>query len=471
MPPKIKQEKLAKYKNRFVRKCLEKHPIKEVEQLPYGDLKGLWSEGKYIQFLEVALDKLKLLQSLPEVCPTLDLSVEEEVRKHLQDIDKTLRKFKKYFPSKHKDRRDEVLRAEEKLPTDLQQLLSNGDYKQFLEEALSEFASNLKLSKCLLAICPVLGLSNEKEVHKLVQQFFSVNCDDQEIRDITGSRYAYVTNTKFIELLPDDWLGKCGEDVEEILEKKRQAKTEEETSLAELKECLRELRDNHYVCDVAKLTFKVESELKRKLQDTPELQEGSLLFKAAKTFLSSIEIWLKLDGHFPTLPGVYFLYYIGKKDLYPGSFVIGSRRFPVYVGMSTSKISSRLADHHAKIGTAKDLDVADFAVKVMFVDIRHYAPCIEGMFIEHFDPVWNSETLRISFGSGGSSLWRKYHVDEDRDVSKEMKKKLNISGGQSESESFDDLSQSDLESESSDDLGQSDLESESSDDLEQSHSD
>lgn len=319
MPPKIKQEKLAKYKNRFVRKCLEKHPIKEVEQLPYDDLKGLWSQGKYIEFLEVALDKLKLLQSLPEVCPTLDLSVEEEVLKHLQDIDKTLRKFKKCFPSKHKDRRDEVLRAEEKLPTDLQQLLSNGDYKQFLGEALSKFARNLKLSKCLLAICPVLGLSNEKEVHKLVQRFFSVNCDDQETMDFTRS---------------------------------------------------------------------------------------------------------------------------------------------------ASKISTRMADHKAKIGMAKNLDVADFAVKVIFVDIRHYAPCIEGMFIEHFDPVWNRETLGISFGSRVSSLWRKYHVDEDLDVSKEMEQKLNISGGQSESESFDDLGQSDSES-----VAQSDSELESSDDLEQSDSD
>lgn len=455
MPPKIKQEKLTKYKNRFVGKCLEKHPIKEVEQLPYGDLKGLWSQGKYKEFLEVALDKLEPLQSLPEVCPTLDLSVEEEVLEHLQDIDKTLRKFKKYFRSK--DIRDEnVLRAEEKLPTDLQQLLSNGDYKQFLEEALSEFARNLKLSKCLLAICPALGLSYEKEVHKLVQRFFSVNWDDQEVRDVTRSKYSYVTNTKFIELLPDDWLGKCDEDVEEILEKKRQARTEKKTSLDELKKCLRELRDHDYVCDVAKLTFKVESELKRKFQDTPELQEGSLLLEAAEEFLSSIEIWLKLDGHFPPQPGVYFLYYIGEEELYPGSFVIGSSHDPVYVGMSASKISTRMADHKAKIGMAKNLDVADFAVKVMFVDIRHYAPCIEGMFIEHFDPVWNRETLGISFGSRVSSLWRKYHVDEDLDVSKDMKQKLNISGSQSESESFDDLGQSDSESESSDDLGQPD---------------
>lgn len=152
-----------------------------------------------------------------------------------------------------------------------------------------------------------------------------------------------------------------------------------------------------------------------------------MLLEVAKEFLSSIKIWLKLNGHFPTLPGAYFLYYTGEKELYPGSFVFGSRRIPVYVGMSASKISARLADHHAKIGKAKDLDVADFAVKVMFaVDIRHYAPCLEGRFIEYSDPVWNLDTLGISFGSSASSLLRKYHVDEDPDISKDLEQKLTL---------------------------------------------
>ena len=110
--------------------------------------------------------------------------------------------------------------------------------------------------------------------------------------------------------------------------------------------------------------------------------------------------------------------------------------------MSASKISARLADHHVKIVKAKDLYVADFAVKVMFaVDIRHYAPCLEGRFIEYSDPVWNLETLGISFGSSASSLWRKYHVDEDPDVSKDLEQKRNISGGQSESESESESSE------------------------------
>ena len=47
MPPKLNPEKLAEYKNRFVSKYLEKHAKKEVEQL-------IWSEGKYIEFLEMS---------------------------------------------------------------------------------------------------------------------------------------------------------------------------------------------------------------------------------------------------------------------------------------------------------------------------------------------------------------------------------------------------------------------------------
>ena len=61
MPPKLNPVKFAKYKNRFVGKYLEKHAMKGVEQL-------IWSEGKYIEFLENVLDKVKLLQSVPEVC-------------------------------------------------------------------------------------------------------------------------------------------------------------------------------------------------------------------------------------------------------------------------------------------------------------------------------------------------------------------------------------------------------------------
>lgn len=424
MPQKINQEKAEKYKTRLVGKYLEEYATKEVEQLPYNNLKGLWSQGKYKEFLENALDRLKLLQILPELCPTLDLSVEEEVRKHLQDIDKALRTFKKYFSSQNKDIREETVSwVGKQLPTDLRKLFLNGEWEKFRAKVLKKFDIKLKLSKCLFVICPFLGLSREREVHELVQQLYLLYyCDDQEITDVTESGD---------ELVPDNWLENWGK---RIVKRRQKERILQAADLAS--KLKKRLRDNHYVCDEKVLTFEVESEFRRKCQETPELQDGSLLLKAAKKFLSSIGIWLKLDGQFRRLPaGVYFLFYIEEEELYPGSFIIGSQSVPVYVGMSASDISTRLRDHRAKIGRAKDLDVADFAVKVMFVDNRHYAPCIEGMFIEDFVPVWNRETLGISFGSQKHSLWEKYHVDKDPDVCKDFERKLNISGGHSESES------------------------------------
>ena len=447
MPEKINQEKAAKYKNRWVSKCLENNPIKEIEQLP-DDLKRLCSKGKYKEFLESALEKLERLKTHRGVCKTLNLSYEQEVLEYLQDIDETVKKFKQNFRVQHnyKDK-EQLSRAVKKQLTYLKKLLNNGlELKKILKQVLRKLArTQLKLSECLLAICPTLGLSNERKVHKLVQRFYYY-CDDQEIADVTGSRYAYIDNTEIIELLPHDWLKKWGKDIVKIRHKERNS---EAKVLARLKKRLL-VTNNHRACDVEKLTFKVESEFIRKFQETPELQDGSLLLKAAKKFLSSIdpEIWLKLDGQFRKLPGVYFLFYIGEEELYPGSFIIGSQSVPVYVGMSAFDISTRLRDHRAKIGRAKDFDVADFAVKVMFVDNRHYAPCIEGMFIEDFVPVWNRETLGISFGSQKNSLWEKYHVHKDPDVCNDMERKLNISGGHSESELESESDEWQTESES-----------------------
>lgn len=185
--------------------------------------------------------------------------------------------------------------------------------------------------------------------------------------------------------------------------------------------------------------IKVESKFKKKCQETSEPQNGSLLFEAAAEFESTLKIWFKLDGKFRKLPGVYFLYYIGDHELYTGRGIFGSQNVPLYIGMSTSNISARLKDHHAKIVVAEDLDVADFAVKVMFVDNRHYAPCIEGMFIEHFAPIWNKETLGICFGAGENSLWKKVHVDKDPESIGIVLERLKIHSDDSESDSDSDI--------------------------------
>ena len=64
------------------------------------------------------------------------------------------------------------------------------------------------------------------------------------------------------------------------------------------------------------------------------------------------------------------------------------------------------------------MELSDFVVRFMIVDIKHYACCIESMLIEYFCPVWNSETVKLSFGNAGedNNNWHKYHIEKDEDT-------------------------------------------------------
>ena len=62
------------------------------------------------------------------------------------------------------------------------------------------------------------------------------------------------------------------------------------------------------------------------------------------------------------------------------------------------------------------MELSDFVVRFMIVDIEHYACCIESMLIEYFCPVWNRQTaVKLSFGNAGNSKnnWHKYHIIKD----------------------------------------------------------
>ena len=131
------------------------------------------------------------------------------------------------------------------------------------------------------------------------------------------------------------------------------------------------------------------------------------MLKDANEFVLQNEIWFKLDVKFPKWPGLYLLYYISEQELYTGSHISGSKHVPVYIGMSTSDISGCLADHRGKIDEAKDLNISDFAVKVMFMDNRHYPPCIEGMFIEYLRSCLEQGDTRTLFWS-----WRKQFLEK-----------------------------------------------------------
>ena len=115
-------------------------------------------------------------------------------------------------------------------------------------------------------------------------------------------------------------------------------------------------------------------------------------------------------------PGIYLIYYVGAKEkpLYGGQ-VSSSEDQPIYVGMSTVSAFTRLNIHRGRLEKAKDLQVQDFKVRFMSLDIEHYAPCIEGMLIEYYSPLWNDTAVKLSFGNANdeSNNWYKYHVDED----------------------------------------------------------
>ena len=127
---------------------------------------------------------------------------------------------------------------------------------------------------------------------------------------------------------------------------------------------------------------------------------------------------------------MYLIYHVGKTQLYEGSRVFPSTDYPVYVGMSNKNISKRLNTHRNNIkaaigeetGQEKQTDeeedeqtdeeqeeqtegkklsenkqterelqtegvkmeLSDFVVRFMIVDIEHYACCIESMLIEYF---------------------------------------------------------------------------------------
>ena len=149
------------------------------------------------------------------------------------------------------------------------------------------------------------------------------------------------------------------------------------------------------------------------------------------------EAAVELANRFPTMPlttsinyltecqqfsGVYMIYYVGETSLY-GDQVSSSQTQPVYVGMSSTDILSRLTEHKKKVENAKDLVLGDFAVRFIIVDISPYASAIEGMLIEYYNPLWNqNKIVAFSFGNAGdkNNNWKKYHVNQDKQTIKRM---------------------------------------------------
>ena len=120
-----------------------------------------------------------------------------------------------------------------------------------------------------------------------------------------------------------------------------------------------------------------------------------------------------LRGFLP-YPGVYLIYYVGTTSLY-GNLVNPSQGRPIYIGMSRTDILDRLKNHRKKVEDAEDLDVRNFDVRFLIVDIEHFAPSIEGALIEFYNPLWNDKNVKFNFGNAESdnNNWKKYHVDQN----------------------------------------------------------
>ena len=172
----------------------------------------------------------------------------------------------------------------------------------------------------------------------------------------------------------------------------------------------------------------VEDELLQKSNEKDEYK--CFLQKIAVEFVESVPI-LPLTtsndslGKCPPFTGVYLIYYVGETSLY-GGLVSSSCKRPIFVGRSQRNILKRLKDHHNKVANAKDLEVKDFAVRYMIVDIGSYVHSLEGMLKDYYTPLWNDPILQFSFGNANdnNNNWFRYHVISDEDTRREMIKRV-----------------------------------------------
>ncbi|CAH3136296.1 unnamed protein product [Pocillopora meandrina] len=176
------------------------------------------------------------------------------------------------------------------------------------------------------------------------------------------------------------------------------------------------------------LTLNVEDALSRITNKSGKYE--SILQQVAVEFVENLSI-LPLAicsdylGKYPSFPGVYLIYYIGETYLYE-DLVRPSQDKPIYVGKSKNDILNRLSDHRRNMARANDLEVTDFVVRIMTVDSKYYAPSIEAVLKDHYDPLWNNKTVKFSFGNAkdSKSNWYKYHVAEVKFKREEIIKRV-----------------------------------------------
>ena len=362
-----------------------------------------------------------------------------------QDLEKRCTDFKSCPVGKDDKLQEEI----EGLPEKLRRLWIERHLQQFLWEfktileklnrlpcrrPVSKKETEISELNSVLPFLSELGKSFDREIHRLINDCYSL-CEkyllDKVKTDATRSRYASHREplVRSCNALERGLASSCNRYVINVLctERRRFASGSIQRYLKLSKHLLTE-------DELKEQTLKVEDTLClefRKPQSASSGRENEyILRRISLEFMKKLYIY-PLDSNmntFPKRPGVYFIYYVGETKLYKRSQVFPSTDLPVYVGKAEKDISNRLIDHQGKIKKAKNINLSDFVVRFMIVDIKYYAPCIEGMLIEHFSPVWNSETVKFSFGNANSTdnNWNKYHIQKDRRTIRTMLRLLKI---------------------------------------------
>ena len=347
--------------------------------------------------------------------------------------------FKSSLVGKSCNLKDEI----EKLPEELRKRWIDREFRSFLvkfKDIISNvltderrmtgiFADIQHKINLVLPFLSQLGYSFDNEVHKRIHECYdelSKLCSDLErLPGEFPRRVASSSNKYLVNILCPERKIFCTDDFMKQHLKFISGRWEEQTLKVEMEFKSHEQRD---------------LSVSRFYGHEYDLQQIALDF-LGKSYIHPLN-----DTTFPPLPGVYLIYHVGKTQLYEGSQVSPSTRYPVYVGMSQTNIANDLEDHRQNIEKASEpeqsaesqetdkegekekertergsrrevvkLELIDFVVRFMIVDIEHYAHSIEGILIEHFNPVWNRQTMAFSFGNAKDSgnLWYKFHISKD----------------------------------------------------------
>ncbi|MGX4733151.1 Eco29kI family restriction endonuclease [Kitasatospora griseola] len=127
------------------------------------------------------------------------------------------------------------------------------------------------------------------------------------------------------------------------------------------------------------------------------LRPESLVHSVLQRFRAGTPYLLAEAARWAEDRGIYALYYTGAHDLYAP---ISGTEVPLYVGsvaqglrgrrsMSTSTMNVRLEEHFRTLEQSRDLNPADFVVRLLFLDDLFIAPAAELLTVES-QPLWNS---------------------------------------------------------------------------------